>query len=123
MIKPQERQIKKKSSGIFIPTICRHKIENRTYRKPRGVDQIKKMKKTLSLEFLYLSFAITRLKIGLTEKKIEETTLKLHKTAYPALENPRGVPNVSKLMCHQNLSNTVCRLEIGLVEKKIKIDN
>ena len=52
-------------------------------------------------------------------EKCKKTTLKLHKTAYPALENHSGgIPNVSKGRCHQNLSNTVYRIEIGLVEKK-----
>ena len=45
--------------------------------------------KKLSGEFS-LSFAVTRLKIG--GKKI---TLKLHKTAYPALWDPRGVDLIS----------------------------
>ena len=43
--------------------------------------------KNTSLGNLCLSFAITRSKI---EKKCEKTTLKLHKTAYPDLMDPRG---------------------------------
>ena len=44
--------------------------------------------------------------------------------AYPALGNPdEDIPNVSKSICQQNLSNTVYRIKIGLVEKKLKFAN
>ena len=75
------------------------------------------MKKTLWK--IFISFAITRLKIGLIEK-CEKTTLVLYKTAS---SDPRGIPNIFKSRCYQNLSNTVYRIEFGLVEKKIKFDN
>ena len=86
--------------------------------KPREVD-LGKNEKNPSGEFSYLSFAVTRLKIGLKDKKCEKTTLKLHKAAYPALGNPPGIHNIYNSRCHQNLSDTINinRIEIGLVEK------
>ena len=55
-------------------------------------------------------------------------TLKLHKTAFPAIENLheayRMSPDQGATRTYQNLFysvNTVYRIEIGLVEKKISI--
>ena len=50
---------------------------------------MKKMKNPFG-EFLYLSFAVTRLKIGLTEKNAKKRHWFLHKTVSPALGGPRG---------------------------------
>ena len=52
----------------------------------------------------YLSFAVLRL--------IKRTTSKSHKTSYPVLELSGDIPNVSKSMCQQSLSNTVYLLPI-----------
>ena len=81
------------------------------------------MKKTpLGIFFLYLTFAITRLKIELIEK-CEKTTF-LAQNGFPSPREPHGgegVRNVLKSRCYQNLSITVYRIEIGPVEKKDKI--
>ena len=66
--------------------------------------------------WIFLSF-LSRLKIGLIEK-MGKNTLKLHKTAYPALGNG-SIPNVSKSRCY-HLSNTVYRINFVL-QKKDKI--
>ena len=79
--------------------------------KPRGVDLGVYGQKTL-WEFLYLSFAVTRLKIGPIEK-MQKMALKLHKTAYPALGYPRkGIPNIFKSICYQNLTNAIYRRKL-----------
>ena len=81
------------------------------------MDLGKKIKNSFG-EFLCLSFAVTRLKIGPIEK-MQKTTLKLHKTASPALGNPPG--SILNVIISRKLSNTVYRIEIGFVETKDKI--
>ena len=70
-------------------------------------------------ESSYLSFAITRLKIGLIEKKSKKLKLstKLDKNGFPSpIGNLSfGIPNVSR--CHQNLTNNVYRIKMELGEK------
>ena len=56
----------------------------------------------------------------------EKTTLKLHKTAYPALEIPLGVYLI--IFKNQGATKTyqtpfIDRIEIGPLEKKIRFDN
>ena len=54
---------------------------------------------------------------------MQENNIEIAQNGLPRpKESPGDLPNISKLMCYQSLSNTVYRIENILIEKKLVLD-